>query len=216
MSEPVRIVLADDHPIFRRGLREVLDAQPDFQVVAECSDGEEALVAIERERPGIVVLDVGMPKQDGFAVVRALRERGDTTEVVLLTMHARDDLLREAFSLGVRAYVVKEAAVLDIVHAIREVLGGRPFISSSLSASLLTGAEAPDAGIPPELRRLTPAEMRILRLIAEFKSSKEIADELGIHYRTVENHRTNMAAKLGLVGSHALTRYAALHRDRLK
>jgi DNA-binding NarL/FixJ family response regulator len=216
MSEPVRIVLADDHPIFRRGLREVLEAQPDFQVVAECSDGEEALAAIERERPGIVVLDVGMPKQDGFAVVRALRELGAATEVVLLTMHARDDLLREAFSLGVRAYVVKEAAVLDVVHAIREVLSGRPFISSSLSASLLTGTEAPDGGISPELQRLTPAELRILRLIAEFKSSKEIADVLGVHYRTVENHRTNMAAKLGLAGAHALTRYAALHRDRLK
>jgi DNA-binding NarL/FixJ family response regulator len=216
MSEPVRIVLADDHPIFRRGLREVLEAQSDFQVVAECGDGEEALAAIERECPGIVVLDVGMPKQDGFAVVRALRERGAATAVVLLTMHARDDLLREAFSLGVRAYVVKEAAVLDVVHAIREVLSGRPFISSSLSANLLTGTESPEAGISPELQRLTPAELRILRLIAEFKSSKEIADVLGVHYRTIENHRTNMAAKLGLVGSHALTRYAALHRDRLK
>ena len=216
MSKPVRIVLADDHPIFRRGLREVLEAQPDFQVVAECGDGDEALAAVERERPGIIVLDVGMPKRDGFAVVRALREGGAATEVVLLTMHARDDLLREAFSLGVRAYVVKEAAVLDVVHAIREVLGGRPFISSSLSASLLTGADAPDAGLPPELRQLTPAELRVLRLIAEFKASKEIAEELGIHYRTVENHRTNIAGKLGLTGSHALTRYAALHRDILK
>lgn len=216
MSDPVRIVLADDHPIFRRGLREVLEQQSDFKVVAECGDGEEALAAIERERPTIAVLDVGMPKPDGFAVVRALSEKGDSTRLVLLTMHARDDLLREAFSLGVRAYVVKEAAVLDVVHAIREVLDGRPFISSSLSASLLTGTDAPDAGIPPELQRLTPAELRILRLIAEFKSSKEIADELGIHYRTVENHRTNVAAKLGLVGSHALTRYAALHRDILK
>lgn len=216
MSEPVRIVLADDHPIFRRGLREVLEAQPDFRVVAECGDGEEALAAIERERPAIAVLDVGMPKQDGFAVVRALREQGDSTELVLLTMHARDDLLREAFSLGVRAYVVKEAAVLDVVHAIREVLDGRPFISSSLSATLLTGAGAQPAGLPAELQRLTPAEMRVLRLIAEFKSSKEIAEELGVHYRTVENHRTNIASKLGLVGSHALSRYAALHRDRLR
>ena len=216
MSEPVRIVLADDHPIFRRGLREVLEAQPDFQVVAECGDGEEALAAIEREHPAVAVLDVGMPKQDGFAVVRALRGRGDATELVLLTMHARDDLLREAFSLGVRGYVVKEGAVLDVVHAIREVLAGRPFISSSLSANLLTGADAPEAGLPPEVRRLTPAEMRVLRLIAEFKSSKEIAEELGVHYRTVENHRSTIASKLGLVGKYALSRYAALHRDRLR
>ena len=217
MSEPVRIVLADDHPIFRRGLRDVLEKQADFQVVADCADGEEALAAIERERPSIAVLDFGMPKQDGLAVVRALRDRADSTPVVLLTMHAKDDLLREAFSLGVRAYVVKEAAVLDVVLAIREVLAGRPFISSSLSAILLTGADADaDASLPPELRKLTPAEMRVLRLIAEFKSSKEIAEELGVHYRTVENHRTNIAGKLGLVGSHALSRYAALHRDRLK
>ena len=111
--------------------------------------------------------------------------------------------------------MVKDGAVLDVVHAIREVLEGRPFISSSLSATLLTG-DAPDSGLSPELQRLTPAEMRVLRLIAEFKSSKEIAEELGVHYRTVENHRTSIAGKLGLVGSHALSRYAAQHRDRLK
>ncbi|HVQ34923.1 MAG TPA: response regulator transcription factor [Candidatus Bathyarchaeia archaeon] len=216
MSAPIRIVLADDHPIFRRGLREVLEAEADLQVVAECGDGEEALAAIERERPTVALLDVGMPKQDGLAVVRALRDRGSTAAVVLLTMHARDDLLREAFSLGVRGYVVKEAAVLDVVHALREVVAGRPFISSSLSATLLTGAGAKDAGVPPEWRQLTPAEMRVLRLIAEFKSSKEIAEELGVHYRTVENQRSSIAAKLGLAGSHALSRYAALHRERLK
>ena len=215
MSDPIRIVLADDHPIFRRGLREVLEAEKDFRVVAECVDGEEALAAIERERPAVVLLDVDMPKQDGFAVVRALRERNLDTTIVLLTMHGRDDLLRAAFGLGVRGYVVKDGAVLDVVHAIREVVEGRPFISSSLSATLLT-AEGVDSGLPAEVQKLTPAEMRVLRLIADFKSSKEIAEELGVHYRTVENHRTSMAGKLGLVGSHALSRFAAQHRDRLK
>jgi len=216
MSDPIRIVLADDHPIFRRGLREVLEAEKDFRVVAECGDGEEALAAIERERPAVVLLDVDMPKQDGFAVVRALREREIETKVVLLTMHGRDDLLRAAFSQGVRGYVVKDGAVLDVVHAIRDVLEGRPFISSSLSATLLTRGEGADPGLPPELQKLTPAEMRVLRLIAEFKSSKEIAEELGVHYRTVENHRTSIAGKLGLAGSHALSRFAAQHRDRLR
>jgi len=215
MSDPIRIVLADDHPIFRRGLREVLEAEKDFRVVAECVDGEEALAAIERERPAVVLLDVDMPKQDGFAVVRALRERNLDTTIVLLTMHGRDDLLRAAFGLGVRGYVVKDGAVLDVVHAIREVVEGRPFISSSLSATLLT-AEGVDSGLPAEVQKLTPAEMRVLRLIADFKSSKEIAEELGVHYRTVENHRTSIAGKLGLVGSHALSRFAAQHRDRLK
>ena len=215
MSDPIRIVLADDHPIFRRGLREVLEAEKDFRIVAECVDGEDALAAIERERPAVVLLDVDMPKQDGFAVVRALRERNLDTTIVLLTMHGRDDLLRAAFGLGVRGYVVKDGAVLDVVHAIREVVEGRPFISSSLSATLLT-AEGVDSGLPAEVQKLTPAEMRVLRLIADFKSSKEIAEELGVHYRTVENHRTSIAGKLGLVGSHALSRFAAQHRDRLK
>ena len=216
MSDPVRIVLADDHAIVRRGLREVLEAQKDFRVVAECGDGEEALAAVQRERPAVVLLDVDMPKLDGFAVVRTLRERGIETKIVLLTMHGRDDLLRAAFSLGVRGYVVKDGAVLDVVHAIRDVLEGRPFISSSLSATLLTGGEGADPALPAELQKLTPAEMRVLRLIAEFKSSKEIAEELGVHYRTVENHRTSIAGKLGLAGSHALSRFAAQHRDRLK
>ena len=215
MTAPIRIVLADDHPIFRRGLAEVLQAEADFEVAAECADGEAALAAIERERPRVVLLDVDMPKQDGFAVVRALRERGIACEIILLTMHGRDDLLRAAFSLGVRGYVVKDGAVLDVVHAIREVLEGRPFISSSLSANLLTASEGADRGLP-ELQRLTPAEMRVLRLIADFKSSKEIAEELGVHYRTVENHRTSIAGKLGLTGSHALSRFAAQHRDRLR
>ena len=149
MSDPVRIVLADDHPIFRRGLREVLEQQSDFKVVAECGDGEEALAAIERERPTIAVLDVGMPKQDGFAVVRALSEKGDSTRLVLLTMHARDDVLREAFSLEVRAYVVKEAAVVDVVH-----------IGTDLQRqSALVGRELKIAS-RPALQRL---EDRILR-----------------------------------------------------
>ena len=216
MSDAIKIVLADDHPIFRRGLREVLEAEKDFRVVAECGDGEEALAAIERERPAVVLLDVDMPKQDGFAVVRAVRAKGIDTAVVLLTMHGRDDLLRAAFGLGVRGYVVKDGAVLDVVHAIREVRAGRPFISSSLSATLLTGGEGGESALPAEVQKLTPAEMRVLRLIADFKSSKEIAQELGVHYRTVENHRTSIAGKLGLVGSHALSRFAAQHRDRLK
>lgn len=215
--ETIRIVLADDHPTFRRGLRELLDLEEDFQVLAECGDGESALAAIERERPTIALLDVDMPGKDGFAVIRALRERGLETAVILLTMHGRDDLLKEAFALGVRGYVVKDGAEPDVVHAIRAIHAGQPFISSSLSASLLTGGASSAAEPPlPELERLTPAERRVLTLLADFKSSKEIAEELGISFRTVENHRTNIATKLKLEGSRALSRFAAQHRERLR
>ena len=210
----VRIVFADDHATFRRGLRDLLELEADFELVAECGDGEAALAAIERERPDVALLDFDMPKMSGFDVVRALRERNIDTPVVLLTMHGRDDLLREAFALGVRGYVVKDGFEPDVVHAIRAIRQGQPFISSSLSASLLMPAGAPSA-LPPELQRLSPAEMRVLRLIADFKTSKEIATALGISHRTVENHRTNIAAKLNLEGANALSRFAALHRGSL-
>jgi len=216
MSDPIRIVVADDHPTFRRGLRELLDLEPDFLVVAECGDGESALTAIERTRPAVALLDVDMPGKDGFAVVRALRERGLDTAVILLTMHGREDLLREAFALGVKGYVVKDGAEPDVIHAIRAIRAGQPFISSSLSASLLTAPSSGGPPLPVELQRLTPAEMRVLRLLADFKTNKEIAEALGISHRTVENHRTNIATKLELEGSQALARFAAQHKERLR
>ena len=217
-SRPVRIVMADDHPTFRRGLRALLDMENDLEVVAECGDGDSALAAIERERPDIALLDFDMPGKSGLNVVQQLRGHGFDTPVILLTMHGREDLLREAFALGVRGYVVKDGFEPDVLHAIRAILDGQPFISSGLSSSLLTAppTAAPPVSLPPELQRLSPAEMRVLRLVAEFKTSKEIASELGISARTVENHRTNIAVKLNLEGSRELSRFAALHRERLR
>ena len=214
----MRIVIADDHPIVRKGLREVLEEEEGLAVVGECGDGEAALALVEAERPDVVILDVDMPKKDGFDVVRALKQAGARPEIVMMTMHGREEFLRTAFDLGVRAYVVKEGAMLDVVDAIRAVLDGRPFISSTLSANLLLKRPEPEVsrGPAPDWRsRLTRAERRILVLIAQFKTSKEIAQELGIHYRTVENHRTAIAGKLGLSGSHALTKFAVENREHL-
>ena len=219
MSGTVRIVLVDDHPIVRKGLREVVEEVEGFAVVAEAGDGEAALRVIASERPDVVVLDVDMPRADGFSVLRALKDAKDKPAFVLLTMHGRQDLLRTAFELGVQAYVVKEGAMVDIVDAIRAVREGRPYISSELSAALLTRPPETAGGaaaLPADWSgRLTRTELKVLRLIAEFKTSKEIAQELAIHYRTVENHRTAIASKLGLSGSHALTKFAVEHRDRL-
>lgn len=219
MSDVIRILIADDHPIFRKGLREILEEAEGYVVVAEAGDGEAALRAIEAERPDVVILDVDMPKADGFAVLKALKDAPSRPEFLLMTMHGREDLLRAAFDLGVRGYLVKEGAMIDVVDAVRAVREGRPYISSELSATLLTGHAAPAAGpsgpAPDWKKRLTPAELRVLRLIADFKTSKEIAQELSIHYRTVENHRTAIAAKLGISGSHALTKFAVENRERL-
>jgi DNA-binding NarL/FixJ family response regulator len=216
MMGPLRIIVADDHAVVRKGLRDILEEVEGFQLVAECADGDAVLGAIASERPDVVLLDLDMPGKDGLAVLRALKDQAEKPEIVLLTMHGREDLLRAAFELGAKGYVVKSGSLLDVVDAIQEVCAGRPFISSTLSANLLTQrppASPPDA--PAALEALTPAERRVLRLIAEFKSSKEIAEDLGIHYRTVENHRTAIAGKLGLTGSHALVRFAARNRDRI-
>ena len=194
----------------------MLEAQADFQVVAECGDGEEALAAIERERPDVALLDVDMPKQDGFAVVRALRERGVATAVVLLTMHARDDLLREAFSQGVRGYVVKDGAVLDVVHAIREVLAGAAVHQLEPVGHPADGPTPPTPASRPSCSGSPRPRCGCCASSPSSSPARRSPSELGVHYRTVENHRTSIAGKLGLVGSHALSRYAALHRDRLK
>jgi len=219
VSKPVRILIADDHPIFRKGLREILEEAAGLVVVGECGDGEETLRAINKEHPDIVVLDVDMPGKDGIWVLRELKGKEPRPEIVLLTMHGREELLRAAFDLGVKGYVVKDGAMVDIVEAIRAVREGRPYISSTLSKVLLTtqGEARPPASQerPGGLDRLTPAEIGVLRLIADFKTSKEIAEVLGIHYRTVENHRTSIAQKLGLTGSHSLAKYAIRHRDHL-
>ena len=216
MSETVRIIVADDHAVVRKGVRDIIEEVTGFIVVAECGDGDATLKAIDEAKPDVVVLDVDMPGKDGFDVLRAVKDAATKPEFVLMTMHGREDLLRGAFDLGAKGYVAKGGSLLDIVDAIRAVRAGQPFISSSLSATLLTKKHEPQVTADPvALDALTPAERRVLRLIADFKSSKEIADELGIHYRTVENHRTAIAAKLGLTGSHALVRFAALHRSRL-
>lgn len=215
MSGSMKIVIADDHAIFRKGLRDIVEGEEGLVVAAECGDGEAALAAVEEHAPDVLVLDVDMPRKDGFAVVKELRDRGAKIEIVLLTMHGREDLVRAALDLGVHGYVVKDGALLDIVQAIRAVHSGEPFISSSLSARLLAKPATSGAAPLPGLEKLTAAERRVLRGIAELKTSKEIAAELGIHYRTVDNHRTNIAAKLDLSGTHALTRFAARHRDWL-
>ena len=220
MTKKVRVLIADDHPIVRRGLREILDEAEGLVVIAECGDGNAALHVIEEERPDVVVLDVDMPGKDGISVLRELRDREARPEFVMLTMHGREDQLRAAFDLGVKGYVVKDGAMVDIVEAIRAVREGRPYISSTLSTNLLTRqneAKAP-TDRPEALKRLTPAELQVLRLIADFKTSKEIASMLGIHYRTVENRRTSIATKLGLSGTtrcrNSRSRTAIISADR--
>jgi DNA-binding NarL/FixJ family response regulator len=217
MADEIRIVLADDHPIVRQGLRLTIESDPSLRVVAEANDGQEALAQIRASRPAVAVLDIDMPRLDGLGVARELQKARLAVEVVFLTLHSEEDLFHEAMDLGAKGYILKDSAVTEIVSGIKAAAGGRYFVTPSLTGHLLQRRHRAQhlAEALPGLSSLTPAEHRILQMVAAYKSSKEIAAELFIHYRTVENHRTNICQKLGLSGPNALLKFALRHKDEL-
>jgi DNA-binding NarL/FixJ family response regulator len=217
MADEIRIVIADDHPVLRMGLKQVMGEDPRLRVVGEADDGEEALERITAEQPDVAVLDIEMPKLDGFAVLRRLREARAATSVIFLTFHADEDLLDEAISLGAKGYVLKENAPATIVEAVIVVAAGHHYVTSSLSDYLLR-RRARTRELEeqrPELASLTLTERRILQQVAGGETSKEIAKTLCVHYRTVENYRLNIAQKLGLKGHNAVLKFALRHRNQL-
>jgi DNA-binding NarL/FixJ family response regulator len=217
MGSDIRILIADDHPIFRQGLRQIIEAQRGLAVVAEAADGNQALERLRAGDIAVAVLDVTMPVKDGLAVAREAREHRLAAAVVFLTMHKDEEYLNAALDLGVRGYVLKDNATTEIVDCVRTVAGGGEYISPTLSSFLIRRhARASSlAGQKPALEQLTAAERRILRLVADGLTSREIAGQLTIGVRTVEHHRNNVAVKLALRGSHALTKFALKHKSDL-
>lgn len=212
----IRVLIADDHPIVRKGLRAILQEDKEIEVVAEAGDGDTALSLIGSAAPDVAVLDFDMPKRDGLAVAREALGRGASSRFILLTLHTDADLFRAAIDAGVQGYLLKDSAILEIGAAIRAVAAGRPYLSSEMSMlAMRAAAGAQESPHDPGLGRLTPTEQRVLSLIGEGLSSKEIGASLSIHYRTVENHRTNMCRKLGVDGANALLRFALQHKNRL-
>ena len=208
-----RILIADDHPIFRSGLRALIDADAAFTVVAEATDGEQALSLITSERPDVAILDYNMPKLSGFELLKEISERELNVTTVMLTMHNDEAMFSKAFELGVRGYVLKDSASMDIVSCLHAVTQGQVYTSAAVTTYLLKRASRTQA--VGGLGSLTPAERRVLRLIADYKTSREIADELSISVRTVDNHRSNISSKVGVTGSHALLKFAVQHRAEL-
>ena len=217
MRSEIRILIADDHPIFRQGLRLIIEAERDLTVVAEAADGGQAIERLQDGDVTVAVLDVTMPVKDGFAVAREVRDRRLSTALVFLTMHKDEHYLNAALDLDVRGYVLKDNATTEIVDCVRAVAAGAEYISPTLSSFLIRRRTRATSLVEqkPALEQLTPAERRILRSIADGLTSREIAEQLGIGVRTVEHHRNNVAVKLELRGSHALTKFALKHQSDL-
>ena len=217
MSEPITLVIADDHPLFRKGLHEVIESDLMLKIVGEAVDGTAALAMIQQQLPTIAVLDIDMPKMGGLAVAREIQQGKLEVDVIFLTMYREEDLFNEAMDVGGRAFVLKDSAVIDILNAIHTVADGKYYISPSLSDHLIKRSARAEKLLrhTPSLEDLTPAELRILKIIAENKTSKEIAVILSISYKTVENHRTSIASKLHLRGSHSLLKFALENKNVL-
>jgi len=204
-----RILLADDHAMVRRGLRMVLDAEPDLEVVDEASDGAEALERVLQGDVDLAILDVTMPRMTGLQAARELNRRGAQTKVLVLSMHDNEQYLYEALKAGASGYVLKSAAHKDLVEACRAAMRGEPFLYPGAVTALIKDflAHAHD-GVAARENPLTPREEEVTKLIAEGHTTKEIAALLVLSDKTVERHRANILEKLGLRDRVDLTRYA--------
>jgi DNA-binding NarL/FixJ family response regulator len=217
MKKQITILIADDHPIFRKGLRQIIEDEPMISSVEEAEDGLAALEKIKRHTPDIAILDINMPKMNGFELARKIRDNRISVDIVFMTMYKDRQMFEEALQVGARGYVLKASAPMDIVDCIKTVSEGESYISAQLSGFILDRQRQAGSLVErkPSLSDLSPTELRIVKLIAESKSSKEIAAKLFISYRTVENHRANICLKLDLRGTNSLLKFALEHRSEL-
>ena len=211
--EPKRILIVDDHPLFREGLKSILARNREFEVIAEAETGREALRKAKEESPDIAVIDITLPDTNGIEITRRIREILPEVQVVIVTVHAKVNYIKEAFRAGATGYVVKESAADRLIQCLNAVSRGEYYIDSSLSQKIVTGLLRPDqeesgAG-DSHYSALTAREQQVLRMAAEGLRSKDIAKRLDISPKTVETHRANLMSKLNLHSTFDLVRYAA-------
>ena len=211
MAAKLRILLADDHETVREGLRMILNAQPDMQVVATAGDGREAIAQAERMTPDVVIMDISMPGLNGLAATLRLTERCPGSKVLTLTRHADSSYLQQLLRAGAAGYVLKQSRPAELLHAIRAVAGGNKYVDGSITGPT-PGAAANHVAAPgPEpTTPLSPRETEVLRLIAWGNTNKEIAARLDLSVKTVEAHKANGMRKLGMRGRIDIVRYALL------
>ena len=211
MREKIRIVLADDHRIFRKGLKSLLSEKEGIEVLAEADDGDEALKMARKYRPGIVIMDIGMPKMDGIEAARQIRESLPGTEVIILSMHAKKAYIDEVLKAGAKGYVLKDSDEENLIAAINTVHNGGYYLDSPIADQVLSdyfGGKR-KRELKEQSDPLSEREKEVLRLLAQGHSNQEVADILCISRKTVENHRAHIVRKTGVQGQVGLTKYAA-------
>jgi len=211
MTTPLktRVVIADDHAIVRRGLRALFESQPDFEVVAEAHDGDEAVRCVLETRADLAVLDISMPRRTGLAAARAITEHRNDTRVLMLSMHDNEQYFFESLKAGASGYVLKSAADRDLVDACRGAMRGEPVIFGGAATALIRDyLDRVHRGEDSHKDLLTPRELEVVKLIAEAHTNDDIADVLLISPKTVQRHRANILDKLGMSDRVELTRYA--------
>lgn len=206
-----KVLVADDHPIFRKGLVNTIQQEDGFEVIAEAGNGIEAFGIIKKKKPHIAVLDISMRGMNGLEIAKKIKEENLNVKCVIITMHQDKELLNKALEVGVKAYLLKENSAYDLMIALKFVLDGRRFISPQISEKLIETDE-----IRESIFQLTSSEKRIISLISEKKTSKEIAEKLHISVRTVDTHRTNICSKLDVHGVNALVLFAMENKSMLE
>ena len=205
------ILVADDHGIVREGLRRVLEAEQEFKVAGEASDGREVLERVRELKPQVVVLDISMPRLGGLETLERLRSNHPDVKVILLSVHADAPMIHSAISLGADGYVLKDGRTAEIVTAIRAVTKGGSYFSPVVAREIVEQLRAPEGRDQDPFSVLSSRERQVLHLIAEGMSAKEVATELEISTKTVEAHRTSLMRKLGVRKATELVRYALRH-----
>jgi DNA-binding NarL/FixJ family response regulator len=207
-----RILVADDHEVVRRGLCALLQAQPDWQICGEAADGREALEKAQKLKPDVVILDIGMPSLNGLEATRQILKLNPQTRILILTLHDSDQVIREVLNAGARGFLLKSDAARDLVAAVEALRRDKTYFTSKVAAMVLEGflkqGTPSSMAAAPTRGRLTPREREIVQLLAEGKSTKEVAVALGLSVKTAETHRSNIMRKLELHSVSDLVLYA--------
>ncbi len=204
----IKVLIADDHAIVRTGLRALLNSEPSMKLVGEATGGYEAIELAGKSNADILVLDISMPDLDGISVTKKIKSQFPDLRILILTVHEDEALLREAVRVGAAGYILKRAAETELISAIRAIIGGDLYVDPSMVRVLLSDEIKPTATLPESVESLTNREKEILRLIVQGYTNRQIGEELNISTRTVEGHRANLVAKLGLHSRVELVRYA--------